>query len=122
EDVPMGTLPAARPQAAVPAESSAPAPAAMRPPAPADAPIRSDVAVTPAADGEQLAMVMPATEKPAGPGISAEADEPILDTTEPAELLIDPVPNASDYAPPASPVAPRRPPDLKARMVAAVQA
>src|SRR5690606_1652180 len=36
EDVPMGTLPAARPQAAVPAESSAPAPAAMRPPAPAD--------------------------------------------------------------------------------------
>ena len=118
EDIAMGALPPARPQAAAPAASPAAAPAddpakpaASAPPV-EEAPVRSDVKTAPAADGERLAMVEP-----------GGADVPVVDASAPAEAPpIDPAPNASDYAPPASPVAPRRPPDLKARMVAAVQA
>ncbi len=36
--------------------------------------------------------------------------------------MLDPVPDASEYAPPLTPLARPRPPDLKERMVAAVEA
>ncbi|HET7409832.1 MAG TPA: SPOR domain-containing protein [Paracoccaceae bacterium] len=95
EDVAMGTLaPAERPQASAPTAAHFVQASAV-PAHPAQEP-----PLRPTADGEQLATAEPVAGAPP----------------------VDPVPNASDYAPPLSPVARPRPDNLKARMVAAVQA
>jgi hypothetical protein len=112
------TAPVALPQAAP--SSASPASGEAAPPV---IPVAATPALTASPDESE-----PAAEVAAQPEAS-EIDELVAlahaaETAEPAMAVppADPVPRGSDYAPPLSPVALPRPPDLKARMAAAVQA
>jgi hypothetical protein len=136
EDVAMGKL--------APEPEREDTPAATRAPGPAAPPQASGISA-PAPEPSAPATVIPvaATSGPASPSrpspeaapeVAADAGTSEIDAlvamVEPAETADapeaiqpdDPVTSGSDYAPPVSPVAQPRPPDLKARMAAAVEA
>lgn len=148
EDVAMGTLapePAERPAAptaASPAPTAAPvvamaAAGSAQPPVtspkPQPTPAEAAAAIASGAVLARTEATVSAAPVPVPPQEPSPAGETVLAMAEPAEAAAsaldvvppappqDPVPGASDYAPPLSPVAPRRPTDLRERMAAAVQ-